>query len=299
MIEVRDVVKEYGPTRAVDGVSFDVAAGQTLGLVGESGSGKSTLARMIGGLTSPTSGSVRVAERVQMVFQDPYGSLNPRKSVGAILADPFAIHGLKRGKGERRQAVQELMERVGLNPEHYNRYPHEFSGGERQRVAIARALALEPRIVVADEPVSALDVSIQAQVLNLLRDLQRERGLTLLFIAHDLAVVRYMADRVAVMQGGKLVEVEDADRAVRRAAPRVHAVSISRRAARTRYGSWRVATRGKAPLQEFLQSSCPQYWGVDSAPSRRFRFLLHRNGPANSCIASVIGHFDPAEGART
>ncbi len=218
MIEVRDLVKDYGGTRAVDGVSFEVAAGQTLGLVGESGSGKSTVARMIGGLTEPTSGSVRVAERVQMVFQDPYGSLNPRKSVGSILSDPFAIHGLKRGKGERRQAVQELMERVGLNPEHYNRYPHEFSGGERQRVAIARALALEPKIVVADEPVSALDVSIQAQILNLLRDLQRERGLTLLFIAHDLAVVRYMADRVAVMRQGQLVELADADQLY--AAPR-------------------------------------------------------------------------------
>ena len=211
MIELRDVVKEFGSTRAVDGVSLDVGAGGTLGLVGESGSGKTTLARLIAGLITPTSGTVRVADRVQMVFQDPYGSLNPRKSVGSILADPFAIRGLERGKARRREVVQGLMERVGLNPEHVNRYPHEFSGGERQRIAIARAIAVEPKIVVADEPVSALDVSIQAQILNLLRDLQRELGLTLVFIAHDLAVVRYVADRIAVMRDGRLVELTDAD----------------------------------------------------------------------------------------
>jgi peptide/nickel transport system ATP-binding protein/oligopeptide transport system ATP-binding protein len=211
VIELRDVVKDFGATRAVDGVSLHVPAGQTVALVGESGSGKTTLGRMIAGLTAPTSGSVRVGARVQMVFQDPYGSLNPRKSIGAILTDPFAINGLRRGRGERREAVRELMERVGLNPEHHNRYPHEFSGGQRQRVGIARAIALDPEVLVADEPVSALDVSIQAQILNLLRDLQRERGLTLVFIAHDLAVVRYLADRVAVMQRGRVVELADAD----------------------------------------------------------------------------------------
>jgi peptide/nickel transport system ATP-binding protein/oligopeptide transport system ATP-binding protein len=163
-------------------------------------------------LTRLSRAEVKALRReVAMVFQDPYSSLNPRKTVGSIVAEPFAVHGLHPGRGERRRAVQELMERVGLNPEHYNRLPHEFSGGQRQRVGIARALALGPRLVIADEPVSALDVSIQAQILNLLRELQHELGLTLLLISHDLSVVRYMCERVAVMREGRIVEQAPVD----------------------------------------------------------------------------------------
>ncbi|HSC04522.1 MAG TPA: dipeptide ABC transporter ATP-binding protein [Solirubrobacteraceae bacterium] len=234
--EARDLTRHYSIRRgllappavlkAVDGVSFSIEAGRTLAVVGESGCGKSTLARMVTLIEPPTAGELRLIGRdavknapadrtplrraVQIVFQNPYGSLNPRKKIGSILEEPLVIN-TNLAKAEREAQVREMMAKVGLRPEHYHRYPHMFSGGQRQRIAIARALMLRPKLVVADEPVSALDVSIQAQVLNLLRNLQREMGLTLIFIAHDLSVVRHMCDRVAVMYLGKVVEVAPSD----------------------------------------------------------------------------------------
>jgi oligopeptide/dipeptide ABC transporter ATP-binding protein len=243
LLELTDVVKHFpvragtlvrrrvGSVHAVDGVSLAVDHGETLGLVGETGCGKSTLARCVTGLHPVTSGSVRIdgheiaglgrramrpyRRQMQMVFQDPYGSLNPRRHVGAIIGDPFAIHGVADGD-ERRRRVQELMALVGLNPEHYNRFPAEFSGGQRQRIGVARALALRPSLLVCDEPVSALDVSVQAQIINLLEDLRQELGLTTLFIAHDLSVVRHVSDRVAVMYLGHVVEVAPTEELYRR-----------------------------------------------------------------------------------
>ena len=238
LVRVENVVKYFpvkaggffkhtvGHVHAVDDVSLVVERGKTLGLVGETGSGKSTLARCVAGLIPVTKGNVifdgtnitrlsRGAMRplrreVQMIFQDPYSSLNPRRRVGSIIGDPFAIHKTATG-AERKRKVQELMERVGLNPEHFNRFPSEFSGGQRQRIGVARALALRPKLIICDEPVSALDVSIQAQILNLLSDLQAEYGLSYLFIAHDLEVVRHVSDKVAVMYLGRIGEAAPAE----------------------------------------------------------------------------------------
>ena len=243
LLEVTDLVKhfpikrgtlisrEVDRVRAVDGIGFHVGRGETLGLVGESGSGKSTACRAVLQLIEPTSGSIRFEGReiaglgrrqmrplrreMQMIFQDPYASLNPRKRVGQIVGDPLRLQRVASGSDLRRQ-VQELLERVGLSPEHYNRFPHEFSGGQRQRIAIARALALKPKLVICDEPVSALDVSIQAQIVNLLDDLQDEFGLAYLFVAHDIGVVRHISDRIAVMHDGKIVEQGSADQVCER-----------------------------------------------------------------------------------
>ncbi|MCX7855953.1 MAG: dipeptide ABC transporter ATP-binding protein [Anaerolineae bacterium] len=218
--------RHIGDVKAVDDVSFDIYKGETLGLVGETGCGKTTVGRTLLRLYEPTSGEIifdgvdilklkgselrRMRRRMQIIFQDPYASLNPRMTVGAIIAEPLEVHGVARGK-EKEERVQELLRVVGLNPYFVNRYPHEFSGGQRQRIGIARALALNPDLIVCDEPISSLDVSIQAQVVNLLEELQEQFGLTYLFIAHDLSMVRHISDRMAVMYLGKIVELADRD----------------------------------------------------------------------------------------
>ncbi|WP_051765359.1 ABC transporter ATP-binding protein [Streptomyces sp. NRRL F-5135] len=287
ILEVRDLVKHYpltrgvlfkkrtGAVRAVDGVSFELAAGETLGIVGESGCGKSTVARTLVHLERPTAGRIRyrgeditrlsgralkaVRRNIQMVFQDPYTSLNPRMTVGDIVGEPYEIHPEAAPKGDRRRRVRELLEVVGLDPDYAGRYPHQFSGGQRQRIGIARGLALRPEIIVADEPVSALDVSVQAQVVNLMERLQAEFGLAYLFIAHDLSVVRHISDRVAVMYLGRLAETgTDTEiyehpthpytRALLSAVPRPDPAARARRA--------RIPLAGEVPSPAHPPSGC-------------------------------------------
>ena len=233
LLEARGLVKDFRLDRgevahAVAGVDLSVDAGETLGIVGESGCGKSTTARMLARLIDPTAGTIHyrgeeitslsrarlvpLRREIQMIFQDPYSSLNPRQTVGSIIGEPFAIHELEPDRQRRRAAVQALMEQVGLNPEHYNRLPHEFSGGQRQRIGVARAIALRPRVLIADEPVSALDVSIQAQILNLLADVRAQTRVSYLFISHDLAVVRQVTEQAIVMHRGRIVEAGPTER---------------------------------------------------------------------------------------
>ena len=304
--------------RAVDGVSFWLQRGETLGLVGESGCGKSTTGRAILRLIEPTGGRVfydgqdlealdraqfrAFRRRAQIVFQDPFGSLNPRMTVGGMLAEVLKVHGLGETGGDRSARVQELLEMVGLHTEHAGRYPHEFSGGQRQRVGIARALAVEPEFIVCDEPVSALDVSVQAQVINLLRDLQRDLGLTYLFIAHDLAVVEYMSDRVAVMYLGKIVEITTAQELYKNPRHPYTRALLSAAPRRDLKGGpvrERIRLSGDVPSPIRPPRGCPFYSrcphpGKDEE-CRRVAPLLVEKAPSH--LAACCKHPMPAGGA--
>jgi oligopeptide transport system ATP-binding protein len=284
LLEIRELRKHFpirrgffsrvvGHVKAVDGVSLDVRRGEVVGLVGESGCGKTTLARTVLRLVPETAGEVRfdgipvfslggeelrrLRRRMQIIFQDPYGSLNPRLTVGSMIAEPIKIHRLARGAAVK-ERVAELLDKVGIPPDHMNRYPHEFSGGQRQRIGIARSLAVGPELVIADEPVSSLDVSVQAQILNLLRDLQEEFGLTFLFITHDLGVVEYLSDRVAVMYLGKFVEIADTERLYKNVMhPYSQALISAIPSLDPQVKSRRIVLAGDVPSPAAVPSGCP------------------------------------------
>ena len=299
-----------GHTKAVDDVSFDVRRGEILGLVGESGCGKTTLARTILRLVEPTGGKVlfdgvsvfalnnkelrRMRKRMQIIFQDPYGSLNPRLTVGSMIGEAIKIHKLARGDGVRKRIV-ELLDRVGLPKDAMNRYPHEFSGGQRQRIGIARALAVSPELIIADEPVSALDVSIQAQILNLLKELKDDLGLTFLFIAHDLGVVEYIADRVAVMYLGRIVETTDSDRLYRDAKhPYTQALMRSIPSLDPSHRGRRTPLAGDVPSPANVppgcafHTRCPEVMAVCRTEKPPFRAI--EKGHLASCWLYEEGH---------
>ncbi|MER6174345.1 dipeptide ABC transporter ATP-binding protein [Streptosporangium sp. NPDC001681] len=307
------IKRSAGVLKAVDGVSFELRAGETLGIVGESGCGKSTLAKLLIRLEQPTGGHIRyrgtdiaalrgrelrdLRRQVQVVFQDPYSSLDPRMTVGQIIAEPFAVHrGL--APTNRRRRVRELLKTVGLNPEHIDRYPHQFSGGQRQRIGIARALALRPDVLVCDEPVSALDVSIQAQIINLLRQLQRDLGLAYVFIAHDLAVVRHISHRVAVMYLGKIVEIGTAPEIFEQPAhPYTRALLSAAPVPDPHHRGERIILRGDPPSPVKSLSGCsfrPRCWQAVDACAEHPPALIERGtGHPVACIQQ------PTTGVRT
>ncbi|MFO7252843.1 MAG: dipeptide ABC transporter ATP-binding protein [Actinomycetes bacterium] len=311
------IKRRVGSVHAVDDVDLTIAPGETVGLVGESGCGKSTTGRLVARLLEPDRGTIRfegrdithasrrelkpIRSQIQMIFQDPYSSLNPRHTVGSIIRGPMEINGIE-PPGGREKRVRELLETVGLNPEHYNRYPHEFSGGQRQRIGIARALALQPKLIVADEPVSALDVSIQAQVINLLQHLQREFGIAFLFIAHDLAVVRHFSHRVAVMYLGRIVEVGDRTSIYERPRhPYTHALLSAVPEIDAEPGRERIRLSGDLPSPVDPPSGCrfrTRCWKATDKCAQETPPLVRLDGNAEGHLVACHHPMDPPKPAE-